>query len=150
MKKFLIKFSYTITIIFLILTTFNSSFADDYTEENISIDVSAEITETVAQTDDTLETSSINSRCCIVYDRNSHMVLYGKNETKQVKMASTTKIMTSLIIIENCSLSETIEISQKAAGTGGSRLGLKTGDKITIKDLLYGLMLCSGNDDAVT
>ena len=149
MKKFLIKFSYTITIIFLILTTFNSSFADDYTEENISIDVSAEITETVAQTDDTLETSSINSRCCIVYDRNSHMVLYGKNETKQVKMASTTKIMTSLIIIENCSLSETIEISQKAAGTGGSRLGLKTGDKITIKDLLYGLMLCSGNDAAV-
>ena len=149
MKKFLIKFSYTITIIFLILTTFNSSFADDYTEENISIDVSAEITETVAQTDDTLETSSINSRCCIVYDRNSHMVLYGKNETKPVKMASTTKIMTSLIIIENYDLSETIEVSKKAAGSGGSRLGLKAGDKITIKDLLYGLMLCSGNDAAV-
>ena len=147
MKNFFIKFSYILVIIFLITSTF--SFADDYTEDNISVDVSAEIAETVTQTTDTLDATSINSRSCIIYDRNSHMILYGKNETKQVKMASTTKIMTSLIIIENCNLSETTEISKKAAGTGGSRLGLKTGDKITIKDLLYGLMLCSGNDAAV-
>ena len=64
-------------------------------------------------------------------------------------MASTTKIMTATIIIENCDLNKTIEVSKKAAGTGGSRLGLKIGDKITIRDLLYGLMLCSGNDAAV-
>ena len=128
MKNIFVKFTNIFVLFFLTITLFNYSFADDY---------------------NTLETSSINSRSCIVYDRNSHMILYGKNETKQVKMASTTKIMTSLIIIENCNLSETIEVSQKAAGTGGSRLGLKTGDKITIKDLLYGLMLCSGNDAAV-
>ena len=128
MKNIFVKFTNIFVLFFITITLFNYSFADDY---------------------NTLETSSINSRSCIVYDRNSHMILYGKNETKQVKMASTTKIMTSLIIIENCNLSETIEVSQKAAGTGGSRLGLKTGDKITIKDLLYGLMLCSGNDAAV-
>ena len=64
-------------------------------------------------------------------------------------MASTTKIMTATIIIEKCNLTDTIEISKKAAGTGGSRLGLKTGDKITVLDLLYGLMLRSGNDAAV-
>ena len=64
-------------------------------------------------------------------------------------MASTTKIMTATIIIENCNLNDTIEISKKAAGTGGSRLGLKSGDKITVKDLLYGLMMRSGNDAAV-
>lgn len=128
MKNIFVKFTNIFVLFFLTITLFNYSFADDY---------------------NTLEASSINSRSCIVYDRNSHMILYGKNETKQVKMASTTKIMTSLIIIENCNLSETIEVSQKAAGTGGSRLGLKTGDKITIKDLLYGLMLCSGNDAAV-
>ena len=64
-------------------------------------------------------------------------------------MASTTKIMTATIIIENCDLSKTIEVSKKAASTGGSRLGLKTGDKITIRDLLYGLLLRSGNDAAV-
>lgn len=128
MKNIFVKFTNIFVLFFITITLFNYSFADDY---------------------NTLEASSINSRSCIVYDRNSHMILYGKNETKQVKMASTTKIMTSLIIIENCNLSETIEVSQKAAGTGGSRLGLKTGDKITIKDLLYGLMLCSGNDAAV-
>lgn len=148
MKNIFIKSTHIFIIFFVIITSFNCSFADDY-EDNATIDVNAEISETITQTTDTLEPSSINSRSCIVYDRNSHMILYGKNETKQVKMASTTKIMTSLIIIENCNLSETIEISQKAAGTGGSRLGLKTGDKITIKDLLYGLMLCSGNDAAV-
>ena len=149
MKNFFIKLSYILVIIFLTITNPNFSYADDYLEDNTTINVSAEISETLAQTSDTLEASSINSRSCIVYDRNSQMILYGKNETKQVKMASTTKIMTSLIIIENCDLSEIIEVSKKAAGTGGSRLGLKTGDKITVKDLLYGLMLCSGNDAAV-
>ncbi len=64
-------------------------------------------------------------------------------------MASTTKIMTATVVIENISLDKTVEISKKAAGTGGSRLGLKTGDKITIRDLLYGLLLRSGNDAAV-
>ena len=149
MKNIFIKSTHIFVIFFVIITSFSYSFADDDTEDNISVDVSAEIVETATQTSNTLDSSSINSRSCIIYDRNSHMVLYGKNETKQVKMASTTKIMTSLIIIEKCNLSETIEISKKAAGTGGSRLGLKAGDKITIKDLLYGLMLCSGNDAAV-
>ena len=64
-------------------------------------------------------------------------------------MASTTKIMTATIIIENCNLNDTIEVSKKAAGTGGTRLGLKSGDKITVRDLLYGLMMRSGNDAAV-
>lgn len=105
---------------------------------------------------ETLETSSpetnlpdINSRAAVVIDRATSTILYGKKETEHRKMASTTKIMTCLLVIENCDLSETIEVSKKSAGTGGSRLGLKTGDKITINDLLYGLMLCSGNDTAV-
>lgn len=149
MRNFFKKIIYSFLSLYLIMSTFNFSLADDYIEDNIAIDVSSEISETIAQTNETLESSSINSRSCIVFDRNSHMILYGKNENKQVKMASTTKIMTSLIIIENYNLSETIEVSRKAAGTGGSRLGLKAGDKITINDLLYGLMLCSGNDAAV-
>ena len=92
---------------------------------------------------------NLNSRSCIVLDRLSKKILYGKNEKNKVKMASTTKIMTATIVIENASLNQTVEVSKKAANTGGSRLGLKTGDKITIRDLLYGLMLCSGNDAAV-
>ena len=64
-------------------------------------------------------------------------------------MASTTKIMTAMVVIQNTNLNNTVEISKKAAGTGGSRLGLKAGDKVTVKDLLYGLLLRSGNDCAV-
>lgn len=149
MKNFLLK-NFTILIIFLFTSsTFYISFADDYIENNITIDVNSEISEAVSKTDDTLLPSSINSRSCVVFDRNSHMILYGKNENSQVKMASTTKIMTAIIVIENSNLKDTVEVSKKAASTGGSRLGLKAGDKITVHDLLYGLMLVSGNDAAV-
>ena len=92
---------------------------------------------------------SLNCRSCVVLDRTSKRVLFGKNEYNKVKMASTTKIMTATIIIENCDLNKTVTISKKAAETHGSRLGLKTNDKITIRDLLYGLLLVSGNDAAV-
>ena len=112
--------------------------------ENFSVtDISSE---TSAQIDNL---STINSRAYVVLDRKSNCIIVGKNENKKRKMASTTKIMTALIVIENSKLDTLVEVSKKAAGTGGSRLGLKTGDKITINDLLYGLMLCSGNDAAV-
>ena len=144
MKKLLFK--YIIAFSFII-ALFNINtihvFADDIdTEpsEAFSINTSANISN---------DLSSINSRAYVVIDRNSERILVGKNENQKRKMASTTKIMTATIILENCNLDDTIEVSKKAASTGGSRLGLKTGDKITIRDLLYGLMLCSGNDAAV-
>ena len=77
-------------------------------------------------------------------------VLYGKQENIKCKMASTTKIMTAIIVVENVKdLNSKVKISSKAAGVGGSRLGLRTNDEITVNDLLYGLLLCSGNDTAV-
>lgn len=91
----------------------------------------------------------INSRAAVVIDRSSNTILYGKNEKEKRKMASTTKIMTALVVIENANLDDVVTISKKAAGTVGSRLGLKTNDQITVNNLLYGLMLCSGNDAAV-
>ncbi|MCI8760854.1 MAG: D-alanyl-D-alanine carboxypeptidase [Clostridia bacterium] len=141
MKKYLYK-SFIIFIILLSIGTL--SFADDIEEE--TVDVNAQIKESMNSGE---KIPKVNSRSCVVLDRNSNMILYGKNEKNQVKMASTTKIMTAIVVIENTSLDKTVEVSKKAAGTGGSRLGLKTGDKITIRDLLYGLMLCSGNDAAV-
>ena len=95
------------------------------------------------------EEPKINSRYAVVLDRQSKAILYGKNEKEKTKMASTTKIMTALIVIENTNLNNVVEVSAKAAGTGGSRLKLKAKDKITVRDLLYGLMLRSGNDAAV-
>ena len=92
---------------------------------------------------------NLNARSCVVLDRISKKILYGKNEYNKMKMASTTKIMTATIILENCNLNKTVSVSKKAAATGGSRLGLKENDEITIHDLLYGLLLVSGNDAAV-
>ena len=91
----------------------------------------------------------VNSRAAIVYDRISGSILFGKNENVKRQMASTTKIMTAIIVIENSNLDNFITVSSNAAKTGGSRLGLRTNDKISIRDLLYGLLLCSGNDAAV-
>lgn len=146
MKK---KCFFLIYIFFIILLIFNSiSFADDISDDEI-IDVNAELISNSANRQYNLKIPEINSRACVVIDRNTNTILYGKNENTKRKMASTTKILTATIIIENCNLNETIEISKKAASTGGSRLGLKSGDKITINDLLYGLMLRSGNDAAV-
>lgn len=71
-------------------------------------------------------------------------ILFGKKENERCKMASTTKIMTAIIVLEKVeNLNEIAKVSQKSAGTGGSRLGLKKDDEITVNDLLYGLMLCS-------
>lgn len=93
--------------------------------------------------------TNINSRYAVVYDRTSKTIIWGKDEAREVPMASTTKIMTAIVMLENVSnLDEEITVTKKAAGIGGSRLGLKTGDEITYKDLLYGLLLCSGNDAA--
>lgn len=148
-----LKFTKLITI-FLILLLFIftpiSCIADDMLSEEIdaTVDVSSEIIEASSKKDNFSE-KDLNSRSCIVLDRTSKQVLFGKNENNKVKMASTTKIMTAIIIIENYNLNDTVEISKKSANTGGSRLGLRTGDKITVCDLLYGLMLCSGNDAAV-
>ena len=90
----------------------------------------------------------LNSKCAVVLDRGSKTVLFGKNENKMVPMASTTKIMTAIVLMENMekkglSLNTQVEVCKKAGSIQGSRLGLKTGDKISINDLLYGLMLCS-------
>lgn len=144
MKK---KFFILIIFLNILLLLTPTVLCDDIDYE--TIDVDAEITSYSINSENKIQIPETNSRACVVIDRNTNTVLYGKNENTQRKMASTTKIMTAIVIIENYNLDETIEISKKAAGTGGSRLGLKTGDKITIKDLLYGLMLCSGNDAAV-
>lgn len=92
----------------------------------------------------------INSRAAIVLEKSTGTILYGKNENEQRKMASTTKIMTCIVVLENISdLSQIVTVSKKAAGIGGSRVGLTTNALISVKDLLYGLMLCSGNDAAI-
>lgn len=84
----------------------------------------------------------------IAMELNSGTVLHEKNADKQLPMASTTKILTALIICEDCDLDEVITVPDEAVGVEGSSIYLKSGEEISVIDLLYGLMLRSGNDAA--
>ena len=136
-----------IFFIFIICISINTRiFADDFLEDYIYNDDLGEI----QASSDISNIPKINARHAVIYDRASSTILYGKCENEQCKMASTTKIMTAIIVLEKAqNLDELVTISKKAAGTGGSRLGLSTNDKITVENLLYGLMMRSGNDAAV-
>ena len=91
----------------------------------------------------------ILSKYCICIERSTEHILFEKDCYSKCAMASTTKILTGIIVIEKCNLADEVEISGKAAGTGGSTLGISKCQKITVEGLLYGLLLRSGNDCAV-
>lgn len=92
----------------------------------------------------------LNAGSSIVSDLQSNRTIYEKNAYTKLPMASTTKIMTFIIAVENCEdIYETVTISREAANTGGSTMHLAEGETITVHDLLYGLLLNSGNDAAV-
>lgn len=92
---------------------------------------------------------STSASAAILMDAESGRVLYEQNADKKMLIASTTKIMTALVAIREGNLSDTVKVSRKAAYTEGSSMYLKEGETLTLETLLYGLMLCSGNDAAV-
>lgn len=85
----------------------------------------------------------------ILIEESSGRVLMGKNEHKKMPMASTTKVMTALIALEEGNLEDEVLIGKESTNIEGSSLYLKEGEIMSLKDLLYGLMLRSGNDSAV-
>ena len=90
----------------------------------------------------------LSAKHCIVTEYESGRILYEKNAFRKSAMASTTKIMTALIVLENCKLTEITTVSSYAASIDGSEIELKSGENISVEHLLYGLMLESGNDAA--
>ncbi len=97
---------------------------------------------------DTAEFST-TARAAVVMERSSRRVLYSRNADERLPMASTTKIVTALTVLNNANLDETVEIPQKAVGIEGSSVYLCAGERLTVRELLLGLMLRSGNDCAV-
>lgn len=92
--------------------------------------------------------TSAKSMCLM--EATTHRVLRAKNENEKRPMASTTKIMTAITAIENCqNLDEKFEVSKDAIGVSGTSIYLKEGEKFSVRELLYGLMLVSGNDASV-
>ena len=91
----------------------------------------------------------VNAHNALALDRSTREVLFEQNGYAIVPMASTTKILTALITIERGDLDNSFTISKKASSIRGSKVGYKTGEEITIRELLYGLLYKSGNDAAI-
>lgn len=97
------------------------------------------------------ETPSLNSEAAILVEVSTGRILYEKNSTKQLYPASTTKIMTAILVIENCNLSDIVTVTQSALNnipSGYVTCNLQVGEKLTVEDLLYALMIPSANDAA--
>lgn len=88
----------------------------------------------------------VKAAAAVLFDKATGEVLYEKNSKERMSIASTTKIMTAIIVIENADLSATHTVSFSESAVEGSALGIKAGDKISVKNLLHGLMIVSGND----
>ena len=91
----------------------------------------------------------VSARSAIALDKETGTVLYEQNAYEIVPMASTTKILTALIAIEQGDLDKKVIISKKAAGIRGSTVGYKANEEIALKELIFGLMFKSGNDAAI-
>ncbi len=92
---------------------------------------------------------ALTAKTAILVDANTGEVLYEKDADKRIYPASTTKMMTAILAIENVNPLKITTVSDHAAKTEGSSAQLRAGDRIRMQDLLYGLMLSSGNDAAV-
>ncbi|WP_294353314.1 D-alanyl-D-alanine carboxypeptidase family protein [uncultured Clostridium sp.] len=91
----------------------------------------------------------LNSQGVVLLDSDTGQVLYSKNGEQQFYPASTTKIITALIVLENSKLDEVATVSKTAAEIDGTSIGLKEGEQFKVEELLLGLILESGNDCAI-
>ncbi len=96
-----------------------------------------------------LSAPTVTARHALIQNRETGRILYEKSAGTRVPMASTTKIMTAILVIKNCSLTDNVTVSQQASAISGSTMHLAQGETISVRSLLYGLLICSGNDAAV-
>lgn len=99
-----------------------------------------------ARAEEEVETGA---RAAVLIERNTGMVLLRHNENEPLPMASTTKVMTALLALEKGNLDDVVTVGRNAYGVPGTSIYLNLGEHITLRDLLYGLLLASGNDAAV-
>ncbi len=111
---------------------------------SLVIDAGAE-----SNTDFLLEMPQNGALCAVVADMENGNLLFAKNPDEKRGMASTTKIMTALVAIENCDINKEFTVCKEAVGIEGSSVYLVEGERLTLEELLYCLLLESGNDAAV-
>lgn len=121
---------YKITALFLVLTAVVSLTGLCFSDENV------------------LAATEGNSSY-IVMNADTYEVIKEGNSDKRLPMASTTKTMTALLVVEHCIMDDIVVVPEQAVGVEGSSVYLKEGETYTVRELLYGLMLRSGNDAAI-
>lgn len=90
----------------------------------------------------------VSAGATILMHADTGEVLFEENSDSQMLIASTTKIMTALVVLEHCDIEENVEIIPEYCGVEGSSMYIASGEVYSVGDLLYGMMLCSGNDAA--
>ncbi len=121
MKKYIM---YIVIFVYIIGISSNI-YADDEDFEDDINDTAWIYEQIQSASANTTDEPVINSRSAVIYDRTSGEIIWGKDENSKRKMASTTKIMTAIVVIENVdNLNNVVTISSKSAGVGGSRLRL--------------------------
>ena len=113
------------------------------------LSVKANADSTITQGIEEIKDNSLYAKSAVLMDADSGRVLYAKNASEQMAMASTTKIMTLLIALEQGDLSKIVTVSENAQRMPDVQLNMKEGEQYVLKDLLYSLMLESHNDSAV-
>jgi len=93
--------------------------------------------------------AAISAKSAILLDAQTGRILFEKDPHRQSLIASTTKIMTALVVCEQCNVLDRVSIPKEAVGIEGSSMYLREGEVLTVQELLYGLMLHSGNDAAI-
>ena len=96
-----------------------------------------------------VKAEAISAQRAILMDGTTGRVIYEKSADERSLIASTTKIMTALVVCQQCNVLDRVRIPKEAVGIEGSSMYLKEGEILTVQELLYGLMLQSGNDAAV-
>lgn len=91
---------------------------------------------------------SVEADGAVLMDATTGKVLYSKNDSTAYPPASTTKIITALLTLEKCQLTDVVTIGKNPPRVDGNRIGIVEGEQMTVKDLMYGLILMSGNDCA--
>ena len=95
-----------------------------------------------------VEEPQLSAVSALLMDRESGRVLWEDNGRERLPMASVTKIMTAIIALEKGRLDDLVVVSEQAAAVEGSSVWLEAGERKTLEELIYGLMLRSGNDAA--
>lgn len=148
-KKLSIVFLVVLLTINLNVNTANAFIEDDIDSDFKTLDIVEEVSDISLEDINPSKPLRVSARNAIALDAKTKEVLWDQNGYEIVPMASTTKILTCLIAINYGNLDRKVTISKNAASIRGSTVGFRSGEEVTMRELLFGLMFRSGNDAAI-